>query len=71
MFVLLNVVYHGGNIYENGLVDVDVRRRIQAGAITWRNIEEVMVDRKISRKLKGKVLDSCVVRAIVPMARRP
>ena len=63
-----NVVYHGGNISENGLVDVDVRRRIQAGAIAWRNVEGVMVDRKISRKLKGKVLDSCVVSA---MARRP
>ena len=36
-------------------------RRIQAGANTWRNVEGVMVDRTISRKLKRKVLDSCVV----------
>ena len=47
-------------------MEVEVRRRIQAGTNTWRNVVEdsgVMVDRKISRKLKGKVLDSCVVPA--------
>ena len=58
-----NFVYLCGNISENGRVDVEVRRRIQAGANAWRNIEGVMVDRNISRKLKGKVLDSCVVPA--------
>ena len=36
---------------------------IQAGANAWRNVEEVMMDRKISRKLKGKVRDSYVVPA--------
>ena len=41
-------------------MDVEVRRRIQAGANAWINIEGVMVDRTISRKLKGKVLSSCV-----------
>ena len=58
-------MYLGGNISENGRVDVDVRRRIQAGANAWRNVEGVMVDRKISRKLKEKVPDSCVVPASV------
>ena len=58
-----NFVYLGGNISENGRVEVEVRRRIQAGANAWRNVEGVMMDRKISRKLKGKVLDSCVVPA--------
>ena len=58
-----NCVYLGGNISENGRVKVDVRRRIQAGANAWRNVEGVMMGRKISRKLKGKVLDSCVVPA--------
>ena len=58
-----NFVYLSGHISENGRVDVEVRRRIQAGANAWRNVEGVMVDRKISRKLKGKVLDSCVVPA--------
>ena len=58
-----NLVYLGANIPENGRVDVEVRGRIQAGANAWRNVEGVMVDRQIYRKLKGKVLDSCVVPA--------
>ena len=58
-----NFVYLGGNICENGRVDVEVRRRIQAGANEWINVEGVMVDREISRQLKKKVLYSCVVPA--------
>ena len=58
-----NVVYLGRNISENGRVDVDVRRRIQAGANAWRKIEEVMMDRNITRNLKGKIMDSCIVPA--------
>ena len=38
---------------------VEVGRRIRA----WRNVEGVMVDRKISREPKGKILDSYVVPA--------
>ena len=53
-----NVVYLSGNISENG-------RRIQAGANAWRNVESVIVDRKIPRKLKGKVLDSRLVPASI------
>ena len=34
--------------------------RIQAGASAWRKVEGVMGDRHISRRLKGKVLSSCV-----------
>ena len=60
-----NVVYKGGNISENGQMDVEVRRRIKAGADAWINVEGVMVDRNISRKLKGMVLDSCVVTASI------
>ena len=41
-------------------MDVEVRRRMQAGENAWRHVEGVMVDRKISRKL---ILDSCVVPA--------
>ena len=65
-----NCVYLDGNISENGSVDVEVRRRIQAGANAWRNVEGVMVNRKISRKLKGKVLDSWVVPAITFVVRK-
>ena len=52
-----------GNISDNGRVEVEVGRRIQAGANAWRCVEGVMMDGTISRKLKGKVLDSCVVPA--------
>ena len=39
-----NFVYMGGYVSENGRVDVEVRRRIQAGANAWRNVEGVMVE---------------------------
>ena len=58
-----NCVVLGGNISKNRRVDVEVRRRIQAGANARRHVKGVMVDRKVSRKLKGKVLDSCEVPA--------
>ena len=49
-----NVDYLGGNISENGRVDVEVRRRIQTGANAWRRVEWVIMDRTISRRLKGR-----------------
>ena len=58
-----NCVYLGGNISENGRVEVDVRCRIHAVVNAWRHVKGVMVDRRISRKLKGKVLDCYVVPA--------
>ena len=35
-------------------MDVEVRRRIQAVPNSWRNVEGVMADSKISRKLRGR-----------------
>ena len=49
-------VYLGGMVTEDGYSQVEVRRRIQAGANAWRKVEGVMLDRNISKKLKGKVL---------------
>ena len=43
--------------------EAEMRRRIQVGANAWRVEEGVMSDRKISRKLKGKVLMLCVMLA--------
>ena len=63
-----NVVYLDANISENRRVEDKVRCRIQAGANAWRNLEGVMVDRKISRKLKGEgpgFLFQCVVPASI------
>ena len=41
----------------------EVRCRIQTGANAWRKVEGVMLDRKISKMLKGKVLRACVTPA--------
>ena len=38
---------------------------MQAGANAWRQVEGVMSDRHISKKLKGKVLGACVTPAIL------
>ena len=47
----------------DGKSEAEVRRRIQVGTNGWRRTEGVMADRKISRKLNGKVLMSCVMSA--------
>ena len=36
-----------------------MRRRTQAGANAWRKVEGVMLDRKISKKLKGSPENMC------------
>ena len=57
--------YLGGMIDESGKAESEVRRRIQAGANAWRKVEGVMVDRNISKKVKGKVLTTCVIPACI------
>ena len=42
-----------------------MRRRVQAGANVWRQVEGVMSDRHISKKLKGKVLGARVTPAML------
>ena len=41
----------------------EVRRRAQVGANAWRAVEGVMADRRISKRLKGKVVGTCVTPA--------
>ena len=41
----------------------EVRRRVQAGANAWRAVEGVMADRRISKRLKCKVMSTCVTPA--------
>ena len=47
----------------DGKSEAEVQRRNQVGANSWRRVEGLMVDRKISRKLKGKVLILCIMPA--------
>ena len=55
--------YLEGTVTGDGKSEAEVWRRIQVSVNVWRRVEGVMADRKISRKLKGKVLMSCVMPA--------
>ena len=52
-------VYLGGAVCGDGKTKREVRRRVQAGANAWRAVEVVMADRRISKRLKGKVTSTC------------
>ena len=41
----------------------EVCRRAQAGANAWRSVEGVMADRRISKRLNGKAMSTCVTPA--------
>ena len=58
-------IYLGGAVSSDGRSETEVRRRVQAGANAWRQVEGVMSDRHISKKLKGKVLGACVTPAML------
>ena len=42
---------------------IDAMYSAQAGANTWRAVEGVMADRRISKRLKSKVMSTCVTPA--------
>ena len=52
-------VYIGGTVCGDGKTEIEVRRIAQAGANAWRAVEGVMADRRISQRLKGKVVSTC------------
>ena len=56
-------VYLGGAVWGDGKTEREVRQRTQAGANVWRAVEGVMADRRISKRLKGKVMSTCVTPA--------
>ena len=56
-------VYLGGAVCGDGKTERKVHRRVQAGANAWRAVEGVMADRRISKRLKGKVMSTCVTQA--------
>ena len=53
----------GGAVCGDCSTETEIRRIVQAGASARRKVEGVMVDRHISRKLKGNGLNSCIVPA--------
>ena len=49
-------VYLGSALMENGKMENEINRRIQAGVNAWRKVEGVMVDRNIVEKLREECL---------------
>ena len=56
-------MYLVGAVCGDGKTDREVGRRVQAGANAWIAVEGVMADRRISKRLKGKVMSTCVTPA--------
>ena len=56
-------VYLGGAVCGDGKTEREVRRRVQAGANAWRAVEGMMADRRFSKRLKGKVMSTCITPA--------
>ena len=53
-------VYLGGAVCGDGKTKREVRRRVQAGWNTWRAVEGVVADRRISKRLNSKTMSTCV-----------
>ena len=54
-----NFKYLGSTVSNDGRCE-EVRRRIQAGWMSWRKVSGVLCDRKLSAKIKGKMYKSVV-----------
>ena len=50
----------GSTVSSNGRCEKGVRRRIQAGWMSWKNVAGVLCDRKLSARVKGKMCKSVV-----------
>ena len=50
-----NFKYLGSTVSNDGRCEEEVRRRIQAGWMSWRKVSGVLCDRKLSAKVKGKM----------------
>ena len=55
-----NFKYLGSTVSSDGRFEEEVRRRIQAGWISWKKVSRVVCDRKLSAKVKGKMYQSVV-----------
>ena len=55
-----NFKYLGLTVSSDGRCEEKVRRRIQAGWMSWRKVSGVLCDRKLSAKVKGKIYKSVV-----------
>ena len=56
-------MYLGGAVCGDGNTEREVCRRAEAGVNACREVDGVMADRRISKRLKGKVMSTCVTPA--------
>ena len=52
--------YLGSQVAEDGGVETEIKARIQAGWNKWREVSGVLCDKRISRRVRGKVYASVV-----------
>ena len=57
--------YLGSTVQESGGCEREVEKRVQAGWNGWRRVSEVICDRRLSARVKGKVYSSVVRPAMV------
>ena len=55
-----NFKYLGSIASSNGRCKEEVRRRVQAGWMSWKKVSGVLYDRKLSARVKGKIYKSVV-----------
>ncbi|GLS47117.1 hypothetical protein GCM10007884_51210 [Methylobacterium brachythecii] len=57
--------YLGSIIHKEGVIDADIKHRIQAGWLKWRSASSVLCDRRIPLRLKGKFYRTAIRPAIL------
>ena len=57
--------YLGSTIQESGGCEREIKRRVQAGWNGWKKVSEVICDKRLPTRVKGKVYSSVVKRVIV------
>ena len=55
-----NFKYLGSTVSSDGRCEEEVRRRIQAGWLSWKKVSGVLCDKKVSARAKGKMYKSVV-----------
>ena len=55
-----NFKYLCSTVSSDGRCEEEVRRRIQAGWMSWKKVSGVLCDRKLSARVKGKMYKSVV-----------
>ena len=60
-----NFKYLGSTVSSDGRCEEEVRRRIQAGWMSWKKVSGVMCDRKLSARVKGKMYKGVVRPAVL------